>query len=84
MTPKKDTSKSIDGLLNELEEDDGGPLVPCPDCGRSFKADSRVPSWDFEWFGPESHSCHGFTYSHDKHVKKRPKNSGHRFDEPSI
>lgn len=34
------TSKSIDGLLDELEDDDGGPLVPCPDCGRSFKAQS--------------------------------------------
>jgi len=26
-----------DGMLDEL--DDGGPLVPCPDCGRKFKED---------------------------------------------
>lgn len=36
----KGASKSIDGLLDEMEDDDGGPLVPCPDCHRSFKAES--------------------------------------------
>mmetsp|Transcript_86401 Transcript_86401/g.176320 ORF Transcript_86401/g.176320 Transcript_86401/m.176320 type:complete len:331 (+) Transcript_86401:94-1086(+) len=39
-TQPKGASKSIDGLLDEMEDDDGGPLVPCPDCHRSFKAES--------------------------------------------
>lgn len=39
LAPKAGVSNSIDGLLDELEED-GGPLVPCPDCHRSFKAES--------------------------------------------
>ncbi|CAE6967579.1 ZC2HC1B [Symbiodinium sp. CCMP2592] len=35
----RSTPKSIEGLLDG-SDDDGRPLIPCPDCGRSFKADS--------------------------------------------
>ncbi|CAE7492272.1 ZC2HC1B [Symbiodinium microadriaticum] len=35
----RSTPKSVEGLVGG-SDDDGGPLIPCPDCGRSFKADS--------------------------------------------
>lgn len=35
----RSTPKSLEGLLDG-SDDDGRPLIPCPDCGRSFKADS--------------------------------------------
>ncbi|CAE7457839.1 zc2hc1a [Symbiodinium pilosum] len=32
--------QSANSLVDDGPDDDGGPLVPCPDCGRSFKAES--------------------------------------------